>query len=176
MSQNLGKVFEEQIKKYTPDGILVYRLGDAAQSFGGGSAGLRFSNKNPFDYMMWHPDRRTLFALELKTVSGKSISFERTKQDKGEIHYHQIRGLNEWNSYDGTICGFIIEFRQLETTVFLDINHFNRLVDSIPKKSFNMDDLNQNEVPYFVIPQEKLRTRYRYDMEKFFSEIHVSRI
>lgn len=176
MAQNLGKIFEEQIKKSVPKGILVYRLSDSAQSFGGGSSNLRFSNKNPFDYMMWSPERRTLFALELKTVAGKSISFERTKQDKGDIHIHQIDGLNEWNSYDWTVCGFIIEFRKLETTVFLDINHFNHLVESIPKKSFNLDDLNNNEVPYFIIPQEKLRTRYRYDMGKFLSEINVSRI
>ena len=174
MSQNQGKLFEEQIKKSVPDYALIYRLPDSAQSFGEKNNRLRFSRKNPFDYLIWDSLRRALFALELKSVAGKSISFEHTKEDKGDIHNHQIVGLDEWNKYNGIICGFIIEFRQIETTVFLDIDSFHRLVDSLPKKSFNMSDIKSSGVPHFVIPQKKMRTRYRYDMDKFLSEINVS--
>lgn len=58
MAKNVGKIFEEQWKKSTPDYALLYRLPDAAQSFGGSNK-LRFSSKNPFDF----------FALGFKTAN-----------------------------------------------------------------------------------------------------------
>ncbi|MCD7810270.1 MAG: Holliday junction resolvase RecU [Ruminococcus sp.] len=166
---NVGKVFEASFKKSVPEYALIYRLPDAAQSFGGVS-GLRFSRKNPFDFILWDSKRHILYALELKTVSGKSISFERTKEDKGEIHFHQIEGLNEWNKYDGIICGFIIEFREIEKTVFIDIDSFNSLISKTPKKSLNYNDLTNEDASYCTIPQSKKRTRYSYGIDDFLSK------
>ena len=166
--QSVGKLLEFQIKACTPDYALLYRLPDAAQSFGGGN--LRFSNKNPFDFLLWDSIRHKLYALETKTVAGKSISFERSNQEKGEIHFHQIQGLNEWNKYDGITCGFIIEFRKIEKTVFIEISEFNNLISKIDKKSFNFDDLDKCKVNYLIIEQEKMRTRYRYDIDKFLKQ------
>lgn len=164
-----GKVFELQIQKSIPDYALLHRLHDSAQSFGGNSS-LRFSSKNPFDYLLWDSRRRYLYALELKTVKGKSIGFERTKEEQSEIHYHQIVGLNKVAKFKNTICGFIIEFRALEKTVFIDINDFNKLIDTIPKKSFTFDDLAKYGIPYFVIPQKKKRVRYTYDIDSLLSQ------
>lgn len=166
---NIGKIFEEQLKKSVPDYALIYRLPDSAQSFGGGN-NLRFSNKNPFDFLLWDSKKHILYALEAKTVKGKSISFERESGESREIHYHQIQGLNEWNRYDGITCGFIIEFRELEKTVFIDINSFNKLIFSIDKKSFNYGDLEKSGLPYFLIPQTKKRTRYIYDIDSLLSK------
>lgn len=168
--KNVGKQFEANIKKSIPDYALLYRLPDAAQSFGG-TNNLRFSRKNPFDFLLWDSKRRFLYALELKTVAGKSISFERTKEEKGLIHFHQIKGLNEWNKYNGIISGFIIEFRGIETTIFVEIGLFNELISTIDKKSFNFDDLVKSHLPYIVIPQNKKRTRYTYDIDGFLSQI-----
>ena len=165
---NVGKVFEEQIKKSVPDYALLYRLPDSAQSFGGGN--LRFSNKNPFDFLLWDSSKHILFSLELKTLSGNSISFERSKDEQGEIHYHQIKGLNDWNKYDGITCGFIIEFREISKTVFIEIDEFNKLIDQIEKKSFSWSDLQKYAVKYLIINQEKKRTRYTYDIESFLNE------
>jgi len=162
---NVGKKFELAWKESTPKDILIYRLPDAAQSFGGGSS-LRFSRKSPFDFLMYNG--KYLFALELKSVQGKSISFERTKEDDGEIHYHQIVGLNEWSKYSGTICGFIIEFRELERTIFLPIEKFNELVQNTTKKSLNIKDLEEHVIE---IKQRKLRTRYRYDVDGFVAQV-----
>lgn len=170
MAKNVGKVFEEQWKKSTPDYALLYRLPDAAQSFGGSSK-LRFSSKNPFDYLLWDSKRRRLFALELKTVSGTSISFERDKDEEKEIHFHQIQGLNQWNKYDGIVCGFIIEFRKIAKTVFIDIEQFNRIVELIPKKSFNYNDLGAYKIEHTIIGQKKARTRYTYGVDEFLSTI-----
>ena len=165
---NVGKIFEEQIKKSVPNYALLYRLPDAAQSFGGGNY-LRFSRKNPFDFILWDSQKHILYALEMKSVGGKSISFERSKEENKEIHYHQIQGLNEWNKYDGIVCGFIIEFRKMGMTIFLDIDTFNRLLEIVDKASFNIDDLISNKLPYYVIPQTKKRTRYIYDIDNFLN-------
>lgn len=161
---NIGKLFEAQIQKSVPDYAKIHKLPDSAQSFGGCN-NLRFSKKNPFDYILWDSNYRILYALELKTVEGKSISFERTPDKKKEIHYHQIQGLTEWNEYNGIIGGFIIEFRKIETTIFLHISDFNKLITLITKTSFNLNDLINNDIPYVVIPQEKSRTRYTYDID-----------
>lgn len=168
--RNVGKLFEEDFKKSIPNYVLLYRLPDSAQSFGG-SNNLRFSRKNPFDYIMFDSKKHILYALELKTVSGKSISFERDKDESGEIHYHQIKGLNEWNKFDGIVCGFIIEFREIETTVFIEIESFNYLIENIDKKSFNYNDIQNSGLPYFIIPQTKKRTRYTYDIENLLLQI-----
>lgn len=166
MAQNIGKVFETQWKKSTPDHVLLYRLPDSAQSFGV-SNNLRFSAKSPFDYIMWDSIKHKLYALELKTVRGKSISFERSKEDKGDIHFHQINALNLWNRFDGITCGLIIEFREIEKTIFLDIEQMNRIIDMNTKKSFCFDDLDKYDIDYTIIKQTKNISRYTYDIEGF---------
>lgn len=166
--RNTGKIFEEQLQKSVPEYALLYRLHDSAQSFGRSSK-LRFSSKNPFDFLMWDSKRHILYALEMKTVKGKCISFERTKEDNYDIHLHQIDGLNKWNEYDGIVCGFIIEFREIEKTCFIDIADFNKLVNMISKKRFGIDDLDKCKIPYVIIPQKKLRSRYKYDIESFLN-------
>ncbi len=170
MANNTGKRFEADFKKSVPSYALLYRLPDSAQAFGG-SNNLRFSSKTPFDYLMWDSKKHILYALELKTVAGKAISFERSKDENREIHWHQIEGLNKWNKYDGIICGFIIEFRKLETTIFLDISDFHKLIETIDKKSFSLDDLSKNNIPHIVISQNKKRTRSVYDIDAFLNEI-----
>lgn len=154
--------------KSVPDYALLYRIHDSAQSFGGNNK-LRFSSKNPFDFLLWDSRAHILYALELKTVKGKTISFERTENDVGEIHHHQIAGLNKWNQYDGITCGFIIEFRELEKTVFIEISEMNRLIELIPKKSFNYDDLSKYGIAHIQIAQKIARTRYTYDIDGFLS-------
>ena len=167
--RNIGKKFEDNFKKSIPDDIMQYRLPDAAQSFAP-SSGLRFSNKNPCDcFMYYYP---TLFTLELKSVSTTSISFERTKEDKGKvIHYHQIEGLRKFAKYKGIISGFVINFRHkddTETCYFLHINDFDRLIDSIDKKSFNEKNLQQfNPI---IIENTKLKVNYRYSVRKFIED------
>lgn len=172
--QNIGKQFEAALKKSVPDYALFYRLPDPAQSFGGAER-TRFSRHNPFDFLLWDSVRHVLYAIEAKTVKGKSISFERSKSDHGEIHHYQIAGLNEWNKYDGIVSGFVIEFRELETTIFIDIDSFNTLIEGIDKKSFNWQDLQDSGLPFFIIPQKKKRTQYTYDIAKLLSEFKNER-
>ena len=161
-----GKLFEEQFKKNAPDYAMVYRLPDQAQVYAY-SDKIRFTQKNPCDYLMWDSRARQLYWLELKSTKSKSISFERTKDDKGMIHNHQIAGLERFSKWAGVICGFVIEYRS-ETdplTIFIEINNFIQLLRRMPKKSFTVEDLKTYEIPYMVIPQTKKRVRYSYDID-----------
>lgn len=135
---------------------------------------MRFSAKNPFDFLLWDSKLHILYALEAKTVAGKSISFERSKDESGVIHIHQINGLNSWNKYDGITCGFLIEFREIETTIFLEIDSMNQVMALLSKKSFTIKDLEENNIPFFVIPQKKKRTRYTYDLDYFLSKYNFT--
>ena len=87
---NIGKRFENNFRDSVSDDILYYRLKDSAQSFGN-SNHLRFSSKNPFDCLLYKSP--SLFALELKSVGTSSISFERSKDEKGIIHYHIVSNV-----------------------------------------------------------------------------------
>ena len=163
---NTGKRFENDFKKSTPSYALLYRIPDPPQSFKKAS-NLRFSSKPPFDYILWDSSRHKLFALELKTKNGKSISFERSKEDNGDIHYHQIEQLNLWSSYDGIIAGLIIEFRSICMTIFIEIEEFNKLIKAISKKSFNLQDLIDHNIKYKSIEQKIKKTHFSYDVEGF---------
>jgi len=167
---NVGKKFEADFEKSVPNDILLYRLHDPAQSFGRENSNLRFSLKNEFDFILYNPESRNLYALELKTVEGNSISFERDKSQKGRIHFHQIEGLKKWDQYNGTICGFIIEFRKSTTTIFIPISDFEILINSTTKKSISLDDITTSNINYCIIPQSKIRTRYRYDIQSFLDK------
>ncbi len=170
MSRNVGKIFEDEIKRSIPDNVLLCRLPDAAQSFAK-SNNLRFSRKSPFDFIIWDSEHRRLYAVEAKTVAGKSISFERDKNDKGVIHWYQSEGLNVWGAYAGVEAGFMIQFRELEKTIFLRVGEYNRLIQMITKKSFRYDELEKYNIHFFHIPQKIARTRYTYDFTALFNQI-----
>lgn len=126
---------------------------------------MRFSRKNPFDFILFDTEHGKLYALELKTVNKKSISFERTGGESGEIHRHQIEGLRKWSQYKGTVCGFVIEFRPIATTLFIDIDAFCKLMELCPKKSFTVEDLKTYGIPHFIIPQARKKTHCSYDID-----------
>lgn len=171
MARGPGKIFEMNFEKSVPAYAKAYRIPDPPQSFNR-TNNLRFSRKNPFDFFVWDSQGRTLYALELKTVAGKSINFERTEDDRKSdgIHYHQAQGLLEYDKYDGMVCGFIIEFREMELTIFLDVNAYFEMLKFNQKKSFNLKDLDDYDIPYLVIPQKKIRVNYRYDVETLFNK------
>ena len=43
-------------------------------------------------------------------------------------------------------------------------------MNTITKKSFNFDDLDNHKISYVVIGQEKVRTRYRYKVDEFLNQ------
>lgn len=169
--KNVGKVLEQNWKASCPDYLFLYRPPDAAQSFDMSSK-LRFSQHSLCDYIMFDGCRNTLWTLELKSVAGTSISFERGKNDKGVIHYYQIEGLMKTATYKNVCSGLIIDFRGSDHTYFLPISQWDNLIDSINKKSFNEKDLLAFASP-ILIHKKKLRVNYRYETERFLEETKV---
>lgn len=105
----------------------------------------------------------------MKTVAGTSISFERNKTDKGDIHHYQIESLKKTATYKNVCSGLIIDYRGSNNTYFLPISQWDNLINSISKKSFNERDLLTYASP-ILIYKKKLKINYRYDVEKFLEE------
>ena len=158
--------------KCMPDYVGVIRIPDPAQSFSHAS-NLRFTRKNPYDFIMWNPRTYTFYALELKTVKGKSISFERSKEESGDIHFYQIEGLKKTSDVGNCVCGFIIEFREISKTIFLQIDDFLKLQDTIDKKSFTIADLESNNIPSIVIDQHLMITNSKYEVGDCLSKTAI---
>ena len=149
--------------------MFYYRPPDSAGSFGSNS-NLRFSAKSPCDCFMFNG--KVLYTLELKSVGTTSISFERTKEDKGVIHKHQIDNLLKFSTYGNIISGLILDFRLSDNTYFCMIEEFVNMANNLDKKSFNEKDLFEWCNP-IEIDKKKLRTNYRYNIPLFFKETHL---
>lgn len=169
IAKNVGKVFEENWKKSIPENVWYYRPPDSAQSFGSNS-NLRFSAKSPCDCFMYNGE--VFYTLELKSVGTTSISFERTKEDKGVIHKHQIDKLLEFSTYKNIVSGLLLDFRLSNKTYFCMIEEFVNMTNNLDKKSFNEKDLNEWCNP-IVIEKKKLKVNYRYDVEGFIQNTHL---
>ena len=171
--QNAGKIFENAIKGSFPDYCLVIRLPDPPQSFGQ-SEGLRFSNKNPCDYVAFDSLHRKFLTLELKSTKSSSFSVQRIKEEKSKmIKLHQIKALTEFAEYDHVIAGFIFNIRDeknaTERTYFQYISDFNRMMSELNKASCNEKDI----IAYNAIEihGEKKRTRYTWKVDEFLNKI-----
>lgn len=170
MSKNVGKIFEESVKKSIPDYVLLIRLNDSPQAFKQSKL-TRFTPKNPFDYICFDTKSRILFCLELKSTSNKYIGFEDINSDEEQnkmIHKHQIKGLLKCSAYPNVVSGFLFNFRlpDNELTYFMEINQFKKMCESIDKKSFNIMDA----VLYGAkrINGHKKRTRWHWNLDEFF--------
>ena len=170
MAKNVGKIFEESVKQSVPEYILLIRLNDSPQVFKQSNL-TRFTPKNPFDYICFNTQTRILFCFELKSTSNKYMSFEDIHSDEEQsamIHKHQILGLLKCSSYQNVVGGFLLNFRlpENELTYFIEVNQFQKMCESINKKSFNIMDL----VLYGAkkIQGTKKRTRWYWDLNEFF--------
>lgn len=150
--------------------MFIHRPPDAAQSFEKNPS-LRFGRKSTCDYIMYNGEN--LFCVELKTVAGNSISFERNNKEKGIIHYYQIEYLKKASICLNTIAGLVIDFRKSDHTYFLNIIEWDVLINSITKKSFNEADLLKFTHP-ILINKEKLRVNYRYDIIRFMIDAKMA--
>lgn len=166
MGKSVGKIFEANWKKSIPESVFFYRPPDAAQSFGGNN-NLRFSAKSPCDLFMFTGEK--FYALELKSVGSKFMSFERRKEDNGIIHFHQIENLTKYSKYKNVVSGFILDFRESDKTYFCKIEDFNYMIESLDKKSFNESDLMKYAKP-IVIEKVKKKVNYKYNIEKLIMD------
>lgn len=150
---NPGKMFEEDFIKSVPDQIFHYRLRDSAGTWQGGE-NTRFTPCNICDFIIF--DRSKLYLLELKSHKGKSLPISCIREN-------QLKGLLQ--AYrKGVKAGYIINFRDVEETYFFSANSMNSFLTTETRKSIPLSIVRQYGI---LIPQEKKRTRYKYDLSEF---------
>ena len=174
--KNPGKLFEDAIKKSIPDYCLLIRLPDPPHSFEQRSD-TRFAVKNPCDYICFDSINRVLYALELKTTKGTSMSVEFEGQKDGSskmIKRHQVKALTKMSKFEHVVSGLILnfrdEFKSEERTYFMFISDFNNMMSEINKKSCNEKDIVQ--YGGIVIEGVKKRVNYLWDIDGFLKLIN----
>ena len=145
---NYGKRFEEDFIKSIPSHFFTYRFKD-----GGGwsnATNLRFTSSNICDFMVF--DGKELYLLELKSVKGKSFSFNNIGNHLDE--------MCKASFFDKVIPLYIINFREENKTFCINSKYLKKLVEG-DKKSVNIKDLES--LGFATIPQELKRTRWKYN-------------
>ena len=175
MAKNVGKVFEEDFKDSVPENCYLKRLNDPPHSFTQ-REDTKYSKKNPYDFLMFCGDFGMLFCLELKTTSGKSISYDDIKSDENKnrmIKKHQILGLTNVSKYKNVIAGFLLNFRDekndTERLYFIDINDFNAMVRKLDKHSCSEVDLILNHAK--KVSGVKKRIHFSWDIDSLIKEL-----
>jgi recombination protein U len=149
---NEGKKMEVDFKNSLPDHVYYLRLKDAAGWAEGEDT--RFTINNEADCVLY--DKINMYLLEFKSHMGKSIPFNC-------IRPNQIEGMMK--AIDkGVIAGIVFNFRDVEETYFVNINCVNEYIKNADRKSFPLQWVQDNG---HIIPQEKKRTRYRYNIQIF---------
>ena len=89
------------------------------------------------------------------------------------IHAHQTKGLLKCSDYSNVVSGFLFNFRlpENELTYFIEVNKFQKMCESINKKSFNIMDLVLNGA--IKIDGFKKRTRWYWNIDKFFESYNT---
>ena len=178
--RNKGKIFEDRFKESVPHYCMIQRLNDPPQSFIE-SEGCKYSKTNPCDFFMFDDYGSVLFALELKSTKGNSISFEDISKDgsqpKKMIRKHQIIGLTKFSRFKNMVAGFVCNFRdevkQEERTYFQNIIDFNSMTKTLGKFSFTEQDLMNNNA--IAIEGIKKRVRYTWDVDGFLRRMFEQR-
>ena len=101
-----------------------------------------------------------MFLIECKSTKGTSVPLTMIRDS-------QVQGLQEASKHD-LVAGILVNFRnENNDTFFIGIRDFVKMMENINKKSFNINDLKNNNAIY--IDSKKKRTRYTYDIQKFVS-------
>ena len=151
---NSGKRFENNFKESVPKGVFFYRFRDGTSSWDSNES-TRFQASNICDCMIFNG---SLFLLELKNHKGKSIPFTCIREN-------QINELVK-AQHCGVKAGFVFNFQDLEEAYFIDAYTINDYMVDNERKSFPYIWCEQMGVK---LENKKLRTNYRYDLNKMLS-------
>lgn len=158
-NKNPGKAFEEDIKKSVSKDCWVYRFKDGTANFSGQkNENVRFQAKNICDFQVM--TNEYLFLLELKSHTKVSIGFSCIRENQvkqmSEIDHPKIKTY------------FIFNFRDLEKTFAIEAKKVKEYMETAKRNSFPFVWCEENGIEISSI---KNRTRYKYDLEKFFESI-----
>ena len=164
--KNPGKIFENNFRESIPNtpNIFYYRLKDSASSYYGGNEYLRFSQSNIADAFLLHTNTQFnlthLLILELKSHKGKSLPFS-------VIRDNQLKEMFEASYYRKVLPFIIVFFSDIERCFALPIQKVVALKQEGTRKSIPLVYFEQEGIE---IETKKLRTNYRYNIEKFLEE------
>lgn len=152
MAINRGKQFEKVIQTCFEELLdtSVDRIHDQTNGYLG--------SRNICDFSVYRYPNKYYF--ECKTVHGNLLPFS-------NISSGQWKGLLEKSGIKGCTCGIICWWIDKDVTKFIPIQVLDKL-KRVGKKSIRYDD---NSFDNLEIDGTKLRTFFRYDMEKFLNEI-----
>ncbi|MWV44789.1 hypothetical protein GRF59_14305 [Paenibacillus sp. HJL G12] len=175
MSTNEGKLFEEDFQKSAIQGgekVFFTRIKD---TFIPPDLRNRVRvTKNDYDCMMFAKSH--LFTLELKSTKQKSISF-----DESIIKQHQISKLQEADTYENVISGFIMNFREPENRVFFihikDFVKFKHIAENQIKEHTYKNKVNKSSISLGICEEigievkgYKKKVRWHYHIGNFITE------
>ncbi len=155
MPDNIGKIFEAEIKASIPYDFYVERYKDDTSGFYGVS--------NPADFRVYkYP---LTFLWELKSHKGQSIPLSK-------IRGSQLKGMAKADRYTGVYCGFLLNFRDLEETYYIS---FSVLAGTFYIKTetgdIEINPTGRKSIPVswcreygIQIAQRKKRVRYSYNL------------
>lgn len=162
--KNQGKIFEQNFRKSIPinDKIYYYRLKDSASSYYGGNDNLRFSQNNIADAFMFFVGNFVthLLILEYKSHKGKSLPLTC-------IRDNQLKEMLEARNKIGVLPMLVVFFSDIERCFSLDIRYVEKFINEIDRKSIPVDFFEKYGTEIEVT---KLRTNYRYNIEKWLNE------
>lgn len=164
--KNQGKVFENNFRLSIPKtpNVFYYRLKDTASSYYGGNEFLRFSQSNIADAFLLHTNNQFnithLLILELKSHKGKSLPFS-------AIRENQLKEMFIASEYRKVLPFLIVFFSDIERCFALPIQKVVALKQEGTRKSIPLEYFEEQGTEIEVI---KLRTNYRYNIEKFLEE------
>ena len=167
MKKNMGYVLQDNIKKSCDkQDILFYRFKDSPFSFADSSK-TKFTTNNICDCMIFLANK--LLFVELKSTKDKSYSFtEHSLRQLNDINkiIHNKQGLRRFGVYG---C-FIIEFRELEETYFLEVQDIIRYLSENSTKTINIQKYVKSN-SFLKVEQKLLRKNYTYNIKKLFIDL-----
>ena len=165
--KNKGYILQDNIKKSCEkQDILFYRFKDSPFSFAN-SDKTKFTTNNICDCMMFLANK--LLFVELKSTKGKSFSFtEHSLRQLNDINkiIHNKQGLRRFGVYG---C-FIIEFRELEETYFIQVQDILNYLNENNTKTINIQRYIKNN-RFIRVEQKLLRKNYTFDIRKLFIDL-----
>ena len=165
-----GTRFQNNIRESCKkDNILYYKFKDSPSIYGGKQDNIRFTPNNICDILMY--DNYLVFA-ELKSTKSNSFSFT-------DNAFRQLMELNDIvmdnsnNFRKGVSSGFIIEFRELEKTIFIFAYEIIRFLNTNNVKTVNMKKVldNSYKLDYIELEGVKKKVNTTYNITKLIKDI-----
>ena len=160
MGVNRGKMFEDDIREAllrVPD-MSVDRMYDQMSGFKGSC--------NICDFIAYHCPN--MYYFECKSCYGNTLSINSPdpKRKYGDISNAQWEGLLKKSEIPGVTAGYFIWFIDHDITLFVSAKTMNNLKEA-GNKSFNIEHLPEYNGEFYILPSEKKRVRFDYDLTDF---------